>query len=278
MTDMRRDFLSVRFSPDGQRLAVTLGGLFADTEVWIYEIARGILTPLTTGSAPIWTPDGTRVAFARRGSQPGLFWMAADGSGKAERLTKEMGRDSILDMQRPFSWSPDGSVLVFAAVVGSSTRDIFTLPFGGERTPFLATEFEESQPSFSPDGRWIAFTSIRSGRGEVYVKPYPEGGGIEPISTAGGMQPLWAHSGRELFYRNGEKVMAVSIQTQPTLKAEAPRLLFNYRKGSLFDFTPLSYDIAQDDQRFVFIQHARPTEYHVVLNWFEELKQLMPTD
>ena len=80
---------------------------------------------------------------------------------------------------------------------------------------------------FSPDGRWIAFSSNRSGRTEVYVKSYPEGGGIEPISTDGGSQPLWAHSGRELFYRNGEKVMVVSIQTEPTLKADAPRPLFS---------------------------------------------------
>ncbi len=154
------------------------------------------------------------------------------------------------------------------------------LPLGGEPQPFLATEFAENQPVFSPDGRWIAFTSRRSGRAEVYVKRYPEGGGIEPISTDGGVQPLWAHSDRELFYRNGEKVMAVSIQTEPTLKAEAPRLLFTYSEGSsITSYLPLSYDIAPDDQQFVFIQQEGwPTQINVVLNWFEELKRLVPTD
>ena len=130
---------------------------------------------------------------------------------------------------------------------------------------------------FSPDGRWIAFSSNRSGRTEVYVKSYPEGGGIEPISTDGGSQPLWAHSGRELFYRNGEKVMVVSIQTEPTLKVDAPRPLFSYPEGSSRGNTPFTYDIAPDDQRFVFIQQGWPTQINVVLNWFEELKRLVPT-
>ena len=135
---------------------------------------------------------------------------------------------------------------------------------------------------FSPKGEWIAFTSNRSGRDEVYLKRYPEGGGIEPISTDGGVQPLWAHSGRELFYRNGDKVMVVSIQTKPTLKVEAPKLLFIYPEGLLPNtfqgFMPLTYDIAPDDQRFVFIQQGWPTQINVVLNWFEELKRLVPTE
>ena len=267
VTDMRREFDSVRFSPDGKRLAVALG-----SEVWIYEIARGILSPLTTGGGfgPIWNPDGTRLTFLRGGSQRGLSWMAADGSGKAEQLTKKRGT--------PYSWSPDGNVLVFAENVPSTNWDILLLPPGGEPQPFLATEFDEMLPMFSPDGRWIAFTSNRSGRHEVYVKLYPKGGRIEPISTDGGVQPLWAHSGRELFYRNGGKVMVVSIQTEPTLKAEAPRLLFTHPEGFASNYTPLTYDVAPDDQRFVFIDWKHSTQINVVLNWFEELKRLVPTD
>ena len=153
------------------------------------------------------------------------------------------------------------------------------LPLGGESQPFVATEFRETQPMFSPDGHWIAFCSNRSGRREVYVKRYPEGGGIEPISTEGGHSPLWAHSGRELFYRNEEEVMVVSIRTEPTLKAEAPRLLFTYSEGPPFVFSRLSsYDVAPDDQRFVFIQQGGATQINVVLNWFEELKRLVASD
>ncbi len=220
VTDLRRDFTTVRISPDGKRLAVSVGA-FRDSEIWIYEIARGILSPLTTGGGfgLVWNPDGTRLTFGRRGSQPGLFWMAADGSGKAEQLTKEMGRDSILDMQRPSSWSPEGNVLAFGQFGPSTHLDIWLLPLGGEPQPFVATEAIETRPMFSPDGRWIAFGSNRSGRREVYAKAYPEEGGIETISTDGGRQPLWAHSGRELFYRNGDEVMVVSIQTEPTLNS-----------------------------------------------------------
>ena len=131
---------------------------------------------------------------------------------------------------------------------------------------------------FSPDGRWIAFTSNRSGRYEVYVKPYPEGGGLVQISKGGGVHPLWAHSGSELFYRNGEKVMVVSFQTKPVLKVGAPRLLFNYQGGSSPPYLLRSYDIAPDGQRFVFIQHGKgetPNQITVVQNWFEELKRLV---
>ena len=273
VTETRRDFSSVRFSPDGKRLGVAVGSRL-DAEVWIYGIARGILSPLTTGGGwgPIWTRDGTRLAFTRMVSQPGLFWMAADGGGKVEQLTTGMPLV-------PFSWSPDSNVLAFTAYVPSRNFDISLLSPGGEPQPFLATEFQESQPMFSPNGRWITFTSDHSGREEVYVKAYPEGGGIEPISTDGGTQPLWAHSGRELFYRNGEKVMVVSIQTEPTLKAEAPRQLFTYPEGPAEFFGgPLTYDIAPDDQRFVFIEQEWATQINVVLNWFEELKQKVPTD
>ena len=271
VTNMRRDFRSVRFSPDGKRLALGVGS-DTGTEVWIYEIARAILTPLTTGGGgyAVWNPDGSRLTFARD-TQSGLFWTAADGSGRAEQLTTR-------GQQAPFSWSPDGNLLAFAQNHTPTNWDIFVLPFGGEPQPFLATtEFNENQPRFSPDGRWIAFVSDRSGRPEVYIRRYPEGGGIETISTEGGSQPIWAHSGRELFYRSGEKVMVVSIQTEPTFKAEAPRLLFTYSEGAA-DYTPMTYDIAPDDQRFVFIQQGKPTHINVVLNWSEELKRLVPTD
>ncbi|MDA2924547.1 hypothetical protein MYX65_07805 [Acidobacteria bacterium AH-259-L09] len=146
----------------------------------------------------------------------------------------------------------------------------------GKPEPFLATQFDEVQPMFSPDGRWIAFSSDRSGQVEVYVKPSLGEGRIVQISTDGGHKSVWARSGQELFYRNGDKMIVVSIRTKPALKVGTPRLLFE--DGS-FDS---EYDVSLDGQRFVMIredeQASASTDFVVVLNWFEELKRLVPTE
>ena len=206
------------------------------------------------------------------------FWMPSDGSGEAEELTTTEGGVT------PHSWSPEG-VLAFRE--GPALRsDLWVLPLEGERKPqpFLVTEFHEPHAMFSPDGKWIAFTSDRSGQDEVYVKAYPGPGGIVPISSDGGTQPMWAHSGKELFYRNGDKMMAVSLRTEPTFEAQTPAVLFEgaYSYGRS-DVTP-QYDVSPDGQRFVMVKAAsdateRPlTQINVVLNWFEDLKRLVPTN
>ncbi len=163
--------------------------------------------------------------------------------------------------------------------------DLWVLPLDAERKPqpFLTTEFNERHSMFSPDGKWIAFTSDRSGQDDVYVKAYPGPGGIVPISSDGGTQPMWAHSGKELFYRNGNKMMVVSVRTEPTFEAQTPTVLFegSYSYGT-YDLTP-QYDVSPDDQRFVMVKESsdageRPlTQIIVVQNWFEELKRLVPT-
>ncbi len=144
------------------------------------------------------------------------------------------------------------------------------------------SEFNERHSMFSPNGRWIAFTSDRSGQDEIYVKPYPQGG-IVPISDDGGREPIWARDGKELFYRNGDKMMVVSVQTDLTFRAETPRLLFEET------YLPLqwtsNYDISPDGQRFLMVvagfdsqeEQTAPAQINVVLNWFEELKRLVPS-
>ncbi|MDA2924647.1 hypothetical protein MYX65_08335, partial [Acidobacteria bacterium AH-259-L09] len=273
-----------RFSPDGKRLAVQLET--PESDIWIYEMAGKRFTPVTfegrINSRPVWTPDGERLTFAsNRTGEWNIFWMPADGSGEAEQLpTGETQAEAT-------SWSPDGKVLAFQeSALGAKLidRNIWLLPLEGERKPqpFLRTRFHERHAMFSPDGRWIAFTSNRSGRDEIYVKAYPGEGGIVPISIDGGTQPIWARSGKELFYRNADKMMVVSIQTAPTFKAGAPRLLFegsyNYRPNE----ETSDYDITPDGQRFVMVtssEQERPArQVNVILNWFEELKRLVPTE
>ena len=268
MEDERR-FSSPSLSPDGERLAVT-----ENFNIWAYEMARGILTPLTFGSridrSPIWTPDGKRFTFSIAGS--GIFWMPADGSGEAEQLTESQ------TLQIPNSWSPD-DVLAYSEGLPSS-GDLWVLPLEEERKPqeFLVTEFNERHPMFSPNGRWIAFTSNRSGQDEIYVKPYPTQGGLVQISPDGGREPVWARDGIELFYRNGNQMMGVSVQTESSFTAERPRLVFEGSYiPSQFDWAS-NYDISPDGKQFLMIKQAEvQTQINVVLNWFEELKRLVPT-
>ncbi len=272
-----------RLSPDGGRVAVTITD--TGTDIWIYNIVRQTLTRLTfegDNQQPQWTPDGERVTWRseREGVPGNLFWKLADGTGAVERLTTSEFR------QNPDSWSPDGQFLAFhqQPSTGSSptARDIWILPLEGERKPqsILQTQFNELAPVFSPDGRWLAYVSDESGRTEIYVRPFPKvEEGKWQISTDGGVEPRWAPNGLELFYRNVDKMMAVDITTEPTFRAGTPRLLFEgvyiqSQRGAAF------YDVTPDGQRFVMVQaqqEAAQAQINVVLNWFEELKRLVPT-
>jgi Tol biopolymer transport system component/tRNA A-37 threonylcarbamoyl transferase component Bud32 len=284
-----------QLSPDGRRVAV--GIMEQETQTWLYDLARETLTRLTfegnTNYAAVWTPDGKRIAFASSKEGPlNLFWQLADGSGGLERLTTS---DYI---HFPMSWSPDGQLLAFMEINPTTGRDIWVLRMGDPSLgsgqvlsagsgqvrkvlPFLRTQFSETSPRFSPDGRWLAYISDESGRYEVYVQPYPGPGGKWQISTEGGTEPAWNPNGRELFYRSGDKMMAVEIATQPGFAAGKPRVLFE-GQYALSPGTFLNYDVSPDGQRFLMLKpsesaDAAPTQINVVLNWFEELKRRVPT-
>ena len=180
------------------------------------------------------------------------------------------------------SWSPDGQLLAFVEVNPTTGYDIWVLRLSDRKAqPFLRTPFNETAPRFSPDGHWLAYISDESGRYEIYVQPYPGPGGKWQISTEGGTEPVWNRNGRELFYRSGDKMMAVDIATQPAFTAGKPRMLF---EGPYVP-TPVTipnYDVSPDGQRFLMLKpseqaQAAPTQINVVLNWFEELKQKVPT-
>ena len=279
-----------RLSPDGKRVAFQRTGTGAPRrsvgDIWIYDLSRGTSTPLTfdaSNTSPIWTLDGQQITFGRKpvsGPPVGVFSIPADGSGEAIQLTTTTTTDDTRYL--PGSWSPDGVLAYSEGALGN--QDIYVLTLQGKEIvePFMVTEFDEKHPAFSPDGGLIAFISNRSGRDEVYVKPYPGEGGIMPISTGGGEQPLWARSGKELFYRSGQKMMVVSVETQPPFKAEPPRILFEgFYSDVWFDLTS-NYDISPDGQRFIIVRQSGNenalTPIHVVLNWFEELKRRVPTD
>jgi eukaryotic-like serine/threonine-protein kinase len=273
-----------RLSPDGRLVSVDIRE--QGVQVWLYDLARETLTRLTfegsTNGTPAWTPDGKRIAFQSNKEGPmNLFWLLADGSGGLERLsTSEY-------IQSPNSWSQDGQLLAFTEPNPTTGYDIWVLRMSDRKAQlFLRTSFTQGAPRFSPDGRWLAYVSNESGRYEVYAQPYPGPGGKWQISTEGGTEPVWNRNGRELFYRNGDKMMAVDIATQPGFAAGKPRKLF---EGPYLPRTTLptlatmpNYDVSPDGQRFLMVKGgeqgaAAPTQINVVLNWSEELKRRVPS-
>ena len=276
VTDIRRFYNDPSFSPDGKHLALTVEQEGGD-DVWTYDVERGTLTPLTfdgSSRSPTWTPDGKRLAFHTHRIREDIFWVAVDGTSEAEQLTTSEA------VQIPISWSPDGALSYTEGPV--IQRDIWVLPSqtGSKPNPFMVTEFDERHPMFSPDGEWIAFTSDQSGRNEIYVKRYAGEGRMILVSTGGGREPVWSPDGKELFYRSGNKLMVVSVQTSPIFSAGRPEMLFegNYAYA-VPDFTS-NYDISPGGQRFLMIEEVEGStaQINVIQNWFTELNRLVPID
>ncbi|HUP25842.1 MAG TPA: protein kinase [Thermoanaerobaculia bacterium] len=270
-----------RLSPDGRRLAVTLGHAGQD-QVWVYDLG-GQRQPvkLTTSGSQFqlcWTPDGERVAFGARAAGPlNLSWIAADGSSLAPKRLIE----SALD-QTPWSFSPDAGWLLFAERHPESGEDLWLLPLEGSREPqvWLRTEHNEAAAAFSPDGRWVAYVSDQYGEAEVFVRPFAEAGAPMPVSRGGGHSPLWARDQSELYFLSGENLMAVGLTPAgDRLSLALPETVFS---GDFVSSTgrasDLIYDVAPDG-RFLMIQRSEEretSEIVIVKNWSEELRRLAP--
>jgi len=243
--------------------------------LWIYDFARSTMTTLpSSGSsqAPLWTSDGRRLVY--RGTRSGsrtLYWRAADGSDEEERLTT-----STL-LETPGSISRDGVRLFFAAVTAATGGDIWSVSLVDRQrapTTVLQTRFIEGSPRISPDGHWIAYFSNESGRQEIYVQSYPIRGSKLVISTDGGTEPHWSPDGRELYYRNGDRMMGVPLTLGSRISAAPARVVFE-GKYQISDTGLGGYDVARDG-RFLMVEPISPprpaTEITVVLNWFDEVR------
>jgi len=277
---------NIRFSPDGGRLALEI--LDGQNDIWVYEWARDSLTRVTSDPAsdetPVWTPDGRRIVFAstRGGGSPNLYWQAADGSDDAQRLTTSRNE------QRPGSWHPTGTALAFEEYSQSTHTDIMVLSFqrdgagnwkAGTPAPFLNTTFSERDPSFSPDGRWLAYASDETGKDEVYVQSFPRGAGKWQISTNGGNFPTWSVRTHELFYNALDRqVMVVPFSDeQGSFRAESARAwpgAISEPRGQWRMF-----DVHPDGQRVALRLPTPPRDPVrerpiVVTNFFDELNRL----
>ena len=266
-----------RLSPDGRTLAVAHGGEDGTgSEIWLLEIGREALTRLTSASAgfssrPFWTPDGSNLVFGAAGY---IVSKRAGGSGDALRLSA--------DGNRVPSWvTSDGKGVLFRQ--NSDSRDIGLLPLDGksEAVMLLDSSFNEHSGVLSPDDRWLAYVSDESGQDEVYLCTFPGLEGRKLVSTDGGAEPLFSRDGKELFYRSGDRMMAVRIlSTHPEIELSRPEILFegSFQSGVLSGNPGLNYDVASDG-RFVMIRDEgsrKETSLHVVFGWFEELKRLVP--
>jgi len=284
LTEEKRNFGVPQISPDEKQVALYIGDRGGPRDLWIYHLEGDSFSRLTfegpVNGPLIWTPDGKWITFrsTRGGALGNLYRKAADGSGSTERLTTSAFN------QVPNSWSPDGSVLAFHELRSESGRDIWILPMdSGEPELFISSPNIDCCAVFSPDGRWLAYVSDETGQPNVYVSPYPEPLGKWLVSgEEGGGEPVWSPDGTELFYRSGDRMMVVSVQTQPTFRPGKPTVLFegSYVTSQALPGHYFHYDISTDGQQFLMIKREQQGEaqINVVLNWFEELKRLVPTN
>jgi Tol biopolymer transport system component len=273
------DYADPELSPDGKRVAVCRDDPTTGTpDIWIMEVSRGTQSRLTFHPRwevyPVWSPDGSRLAFAWDKEGHTDIYLKAAGGGVEELLLKERRATYPLD------WSRDGRLLIYYAMDPKTGSDLWLLPLEGSRTPkpLLQTSFNEAEARISPDGRFFAFTSDESGRPEVYVRPLTSRGEQWQISTQGGTKPEWRQDGKELFYlAEDRKLMSLELTDGSTFDRSVPRALFQTRTPRV-DFPGFHslYAVTPDGQRFLVVTEPEGRSsppITVVLDWAGELKQ-----
>jgi serine/threonine-protein kinase len=277
-------YIYPRVSPDGTRIALDVL-TSPDRDIWVWDLRRKALDRFTVDPAgnPLvaWSRDGRHLAFGSdRFGYTNLFMQAADGSGQSEHLVASER------IQMPLSFTPDGRLL-FSEEVPGQGRNIHALALdgSGEVSVVIATPANELNAEVSPDGKWLAYDSNESGQFEVYVRPYPNVGEARwKISLQGGRQPLWSRDGRELFYRDfSGAVMAVSVSDVGGFSAgEVMKIIDGsaYMGGGRLG-SARTYDVSPDGRRLLMIKRgdlkSGPGTIVVVVNWFTELQQRVPT-
>ncbi len=280
--DQPGDYDEPALSPDGSRLALERRESPRSSDLWVIDLPRSLFTRLTFDPAEevcsVWSPDGSRIVFSsQRTGIYDLYQKMSNGAG---------GDDLLLHSELfkwPDDWSRDGRFLLYEAFDTNTNSDLWVLPMTGtpageKPRPYVQTEFNETHGHFSPDGRWVAYTSDESGRPEVFVQAFPASGGKWQVSTEGGDQATWNSDGREILYIGPDRrVMAVPIKPGTTFEAGVPESLFQARIiGAGQSFSRNSYVLSPDGRRLLVIstvEGTSSTPISVVLNWTAELKR-----
>jgi serine/threonine protein kinase/Tol biopolymer transport system component len=278
----QEQFNDPRISPDGSRIAL-LQGSTGSGDVWIYEFARATFTRLTfttTNATPVWSADSRNIYYVSitqvgAEDESTIFRKPADGSHEAEAILSLNGRQYLKGIL------PDGETALLDSELQTSKGSInrIMLRPDAQPTPVVNAPFNQYAAAISPDGRWLAYQSNESGRPEIYVRDLAETGGRWQISTAGGEEPHWSPDGRELYYRDSGFLLVVPIETRPAFQAGTPKNLFN----EVVDFRSNSgetYDVDPRSGRFIMIRPPKEdtstAQVRIVLNWFNELRRVVP--
>ena len=284
-----RGYNQPRLSPDGHRIAVDVVASVVAMQVWEYDVQTDNFKPVTfegtVNRHPVWTWDSKRIAFmSNRKGATQIFSQLADGSGGLEQLTENQSTTAADILTIPYSFSRDGQLLTYATVPPSGASQFWLLQVGSHRAQRIPFESSgDGAPEVSPDGRWVAYVAddVRH-QGQIFVRPVSGSGGPWAISTSGGNEPVWNPNGHELFFRNGDAMLAAPISTDAGFVAGKPQVLFHGPYvTTLRGFARPNYDVSPDGERFLMLKPVGPEqpairEIHVVLNWSEELKAKAP--
>lgn len=279
-----RPYLHPRISPDMRQLAIEIEG--PNHNFYVYDFAREVLSQMTTDGVshwPVWSSDGRQLAY--RSGPMGAFKMWQISADRSRPPAQLPGTGAS---QSAESWSPDGRELVYTATTPGAGSHIMveSLEGGHESHPFADIKASAGSAKFSPDGRWLAYCSNETKQPQVYVQAFPGPGPKTQVSSDGGTDPVWKRAGGELYFRNGDKVMAVAVSTTPAFTAGHPRTLWEgrYSHGMSTSCGPpgatsSNYDVTADGQRFLMIKDEAPDtavskQIVVVLGWADEVNRL----
>jgi len=276
-------YMSPRLSPDGTRLAMMVVEQGA-TDLWVYDLRRDVMTRLTSGGGAItpvtWSADSRYIFFGTLRS--GILWTRADGASEPKPLTGSK------TSQAPWSITSDGRLLSYSESMGRA--QIWTVPLqeingemkAGKPEQFLNSPSTDLFPSFSPDGKWLAYGSNATGTYQIFVQTFPGTGRRWQISNDGGMCPVWSPNGHDLLYQSGDRIMAVAYTTKgANFAAEKPRVWLA-KPGGLDSGFDREWDLAPDGKRVAVVTRAETApskpdhEVVMLLNFFDELRRRVP--